>query len=97
MDYELLGALIGSAWRENHDNPSNLYRYTAEFAGMLIYNVHVPSDKREVFSRALSNTMRGRCWSCGVVTDSRWSTGVYGCPACVVQKVNPLGREKGKN
>lgn len=96
MDYELLGGLVGSAWRDNHPEATEDEQSLARGLFLRIIFPGEGDSGSGQFYRSLYNTMRGRCYNCGVDTDFRWSVGVYCCPACAVNKPGVvIGKSNG--
>jgi hypothetical protein len=80
IDYQFLGALIGSAWREKQMKPPRAG--TIHEVSYTIAYITQCYDKEQFFP-ALYNTMRGRCYSCGTASEvSRNRRGVYCCLDC---------------
>ncbi|HZU01308.1 MAG TPA: hypothetical protein VFA10_16685 [Ktedonobacteraceae bacterium] len=80
IDHQLVGALLGSAWRQKQMKPPQ-EGAIREVAYTLAYLTHC--DDEEKFFQALYNTMRGCCYSCGSSSEVRRDRrGVYCCSNC---------------
>lgn len=81
IDYELLGALIGSAWRENHRTKEGW----REARASILYHLDPPSgEKYHKFRDAMERTMLGYCAFCGTASEvGRDERGIYCCETCV--------------
>lgn len=84
MDYQQLGALIGSAWRDNHPNADPKTSIVDITKGLDLR--HTPMQQVAVFSIALQRTMKGQCYGCGTTHEvGRNEHGVFCCEVCVGQ------------
>lgn len=89
IDYELLGGLLGSAWRDHHPEQGYSASDRARAVNVVksqigVYEIGTVEEMN--LTRSMIHTMNGECYSCGEKTTTRWSVGVYCCPVCAVRK-----------
>jgi hypothetical protein len=77
FDYDYLGALIGTAWRENHKQTTG---GEATEAAVNILDTMALEWSRG-FVHLLYNTIHGRCWRCNA-DEVTIENGTYICSEC---------------
>lgn len=82
MDYEMLGGLLGTAWRDSH--PGSVSTTAMITADGIVMFLRLTGNL--AFEGALRNTMQGRCCRCGTDHEvGRDAHGILCCEICVGQ------------
>ena len=82
IDYQLLGAIIGSAWRDSHPKATLKEGFEARRLIEKALDLRLMASVEGQMFHAMMQSMEGRCAFCGSVEVGRDERGVYCCCEC---------------
>jgi len=82
IDYQLLGAIIGSSWRDSHPKATLKQGFEARRLIEKALDLRLMASVEGQMFHAMMQSMEGRCAFCGSVEVGRDERGVYCCFEC---------------